>query len=257
MPLDAQSFVSLPQFEGPLELLLFLIKKEEINIYDIPIAKITERYLHALKQYQDMNLDLGGEFLVMASTLMYIKTKMLLPRDLLIDGEEDGPDPRRRLVQQLLEFQMYQDAAEGLRGRELLGFDTFHAAVRPEQGDLLEIRAEDQPLAPIGTYELIQRFFKACMRSKEFVHHVRAEEIPLRKCVETIVERLNEKPTLYFSEVVNDRWFMREMIVMFLAVLELCKMRYLKFSQNEPCGPIRLERQAEDVQLDWSRLSWM
>jgi len=254
--MDFTTLVQLPHFEGPLELLLYLIKKEEIDIYDIPISHITHKYLEVLGHYEDLNLDVGGEFLVMASTLMYIKSRMLLPQDNTEEESEENTDPRSELVRQLREFQMFQEASQSLKSRDILGVDTFHNVLMPEKQLVVDL-PKGRLLAPISLFELIKKFKASIDHAQRKYHYIEAEEIPLRKCIEQVVERLEETQVLHFSEIVANRWSLRELIVFFLAILELARMNFLKVVQEDNCGAIRLERNPDMQELDMSQLSWI
>ena len=148
--------VKLEVFEGPMDLLLHLIKKNEIDIYDIPIALITQQYLEYLELMKQLNIDIAGEFLVMAAELMHIKSKMLLPKPEFEEEEEEGPDPREELVRRLIEYQQFKEAAEQLRERELLGRDVFIRGATAQ--DWVEIAGDS--IAPLSLFHLIEAFQK-------------------------------------------------------------------------------------------------
>ena len=189
-------------FEGPLDLLLHLIKKNEVSITDIPIATITEQYLATLEVMQTFNLDVAGEFLVMAATLIHIKSRMLLPMADDEDDEEEGTDPREELVRRLLEYQRFKDAADQLERRELLTRDVFVRSVAP---------AEAIP-APgfreVSVFELLTALKRVLDRlPKDAVHEVMLEKITVREKMTLLLDQLRtQKKILFeslFAEVTN------------------------------------------------------
>src|SRR5512135_3362122 len=148
--------IKLDIFEGPLDLLLYLIRKNEIDIYNIPIALITEQYLEYLDLMRSLNLDLAGEYLVLAATLIHIKSRMLLPPVEGDDEAEEGEDPRAELVQQLLEYQTFKEAALNLEGRPLLERDVFTRGAPLEEP--AEAEEDEEAMIEVGIYELVQAF---------------------------------------------------------------------------------------------------
>ena len=232
--------VQLEIFEGPLDLLLHLIKKNEVSITDIPIAMITEQYLATLEVMQTLNLDVAGEFLVMAATLIHIKSRMLLP---LTDGDEDeedgGADPREELVRRLLEYQRFKDAAAELERREVLTRDVFVRSVAP---------AEDIP-APefrdVSVFELLTALKRVLDRlPKDVVHEVMLEKITVREKMTLLLDHLRSQGSILFEALFARVTTRMEVVVTFLAMLELVKVRAIRIFQEEATGSIQIEAAA-------------
>lgn len=229
--------VKLEVFEGPLDLLLHLIKKEEVDVYDIPVARITDQYLHYLELMQDMNLDVAGEFLVMAATLTHIKSRMLLPPS-EADAEEPDEDPRAELVQQLLEYQRYREVAMALGERPVLLRDVFRREPEvPAAGDDGEgVRLRDVSLA-----DLLEAFRDVMERAlRESFHEIVHEEVSVAECVDVILRRLEIDGPLRFRDLFAGAPPRRRLVATFLALLELVKMRAVRACQEQAYGEILL-----------------
>lgn len=232
--------VKLDTFEGPLDLLLHLIRKNELDIYDIPIALITKQYLAYLSFLKEMNLEVAGDFLVMASTLLQIKSRMLLPNPEPEEGEGEGEeDPRAELVRRLLEYQRYKEAGQHLAERELLGREVF--ARRVAAPDLLPAAPEEGPLE-LDLFELAEAFRSLLARvPASRVHEVIGfESISISDAINEILSLLQEREMLAFDELFNLDDSRGRLIVNFLALLELCRLKMLKVLQNKDCGEIFL-----------------
>ncbi|MFH2073858.1 MAG: segregation/condensation protein A [Pseudomonadota bacterium] len=230
--------IKLDIFEGPLDLLLYLIRKNEINIYNIPIALITEQYLAYLEMMRSLNLDLAGEYLVLASTLIHIKSKLLLPPDESEGEEEEGEDPRAELVQQLLEYQIFKEAALRLENRPLLERDVF---TRGAPGEASAAEEEGEAMIEVGVFELVAAFRRIIAgfdRPEEL--EIDAEKMSLIDRINEIMEMLSEKQQMTFVELIGDRTDRRWIICTFLAILELMKLRMIRAYQSGPFGAIRL-----------------
>ncbi len=228
--------IKLDVFEGPLDLLLYLIRKNEIDIYNIPIALITEQYLEYMEVMKSLNLDIAGEYLLLASTLIHIKSKMLLPVHEEEDSEEE--DPREELVRQLLEYKSFKDAALHLNGRKILGRDVFGRGSLPDE----ENTSSDELNIEIGIFELIEAFRKsvAGLVQQEFMA-IDVEQISLSEKINEIMDRLNEKKMLTFLELIQESSSSRlNVIYTFLAILELVKMRVIRAFQATPYGEVRI-----------------
>lgn len=228
--------VKVEIFEGPLDLLLHLIKKNEVQITDIPIATITEQYLATLDLMQSLNLDVAGEFLVMAATLVHIKSRMLLPAGDENEEAEDDEDPRGDLVRQLLEYQRFKDAAGELERREILGRDVFaRTAGPPEESRAVVI---EQP----SLFDLISALRQILERlPEERIHEVVLEPVSVREKMGLLLDDLQRKGRVVFQELFATVTSRLEVVVTFLAMLELVKIRAVRISQSEEMGPIMIE----------------
>lgn len=224
-------------FEGPFDLLLHLIKKNEIDIYNIPIAAITRQYLDYLDVMQELNLDIAGDFLVMASTLIQIKSRMLLPLPADEEtGEEEVEDPRSELVARLLEYRKYKEAAIALGQRELLGRDVFvRSFAAPE---LAEIEPEEEPLE-VELFELIEAFRRVLAEvPAETFHEVGAEGLSTADRINEILLLLQDTEAAGFEEMFIGSATREEVIVTFLAILELCRLKMVRLAQAQGFGKI-------------------
>jgi segregation and condensation protein A len=231
--------VQLEIFEGPLDLLLHLIKKNEVSITDIPIATITEQYLATLEVMQTFNLDVAGEFLVMAATLIHIKSRMLLPMADDEDDEEEGTDPRQELVRRLLEYQRFKDAADQLERRELLTRDVFVRSVAPAE----EIPAPG--FREVSVFELLTALKRILDRlPKDVVHEVMLEKITMREKMSLLLDQLRTQGKILFESLFAEVTTRMEVVVTFLAMLELVKVRAIRIFQEEATGPIQIEAAA-------------
>ena len=226
--------VKLEKFEGPLDLLLFLIKKEEINIYDIPIAKITEQYLEYIRILEFLNLELAGEFLVMAATLMRIKARMLLPRQ--PDDEEEEDDPRRDLVQALLDYQRYKEASTKLEAMEYQRRLLF---VRPE-AMLVEVPIELEQT--YGLFDLICAFKKVLERAEVRYLEVKPEAVSLEEKIEFLKGKIDEAKTIAFVDLFDARSTRLDLVVTFLALLEILRLGLATVKQTQAFGEIWIHR---------------
>ena len=224
-------------FEGPLDLLLHLIKKNEVNITDIPIATITEQYLATLELMQTLNLDMAGEFLVMAATLIHIKSRMLLPEsDTETDEEEEGGDPREELMKRLLEYQRFKEAAGELGQRDVLTRDVFVRAAAPTEKPLPTAFRE------LSVFELLTALRRVLERlPKDEFHEVTLEKITVREKMTLVLERLRVDGQVMFESLFTDAGTRMAVIVTFLAMLELVKIRAIRIFQDRLDGPIIIE----------------
>ena len=235
--------VKLDGFEGPLDLLIHLIKRNEVNIYDIPIALITDQYLQYLTLMQELNLDVAGEFLVMAATLIHIKSRMLIPRPTPeIEGEEDEEDPRQALVRRLLEHQKFKAAAELLHERQTLRAAQFHrpdAAVADVAGEGVE------PELEVDLFTLIAAFRGVLERAKARPKVVLPpEQMSIEQRIEQLLERLSETEAVGFEELFADADSRPALIVTFLALLEMIRLKLIRAFQSGSFGPIRVYKRA-------------
>lgn len=237
--MDGGYSVSLPAFEGPLDLLLHLIQEHEIDIRDIPIAFVAQKYREYLTLMSEIDIDVASEYLVMAATLAHIKSKMLLPTP---PADQDDPlaeqeaDPRAELVRRLLEYQKYKLAAEQLGGRSVLGRDVFaRGTVTPESQGLA-------PLEPIGVFKLLDAFQVVLTRSSRTIdHQVEFERISITERIHQLVDRLRERQRMAFEDLFEGQLTRADLIVTFLALLEMTRLRMTRVFQDGPLAPIHVE----------------
>jgi segregation and condensation protein A len=229
--------VKLDIFEGPLDLLLYLIKKNELDIYNIPIALVTKQYLDYIDILKTLNLDLAGEYLVLAATLAHIKSKLLLP-ETKEDGEEEA-DPRQELVQQLLEYQAVKDASQSLQSREVLERDVFIRGAAPSEAPL---PADDQYIwQEIDLFELVDAFRQVLAKLEQTeLMAIDLDRTSLADRINEIMDQLQERQSLTFTELLNGQKERRFVIYTLLALLELVKQRLVRICQAESFGVIRL-----------------
>jgi len=232
--------VRLERFEGPLDLLLHLIKRDEIDIYDIPIAPITKSYMEYLDLMRELSLDVAGEFMVMAATLIHIKSKMLVPVDPTeAEGEEEQEDPREALVQRLLEFQRYKEAAGILHQQAQIRAATW---TRPDT--VLPVFDDaGEEMLEAGLYDLISAFKELLDRRKTlFAHEVEEEGPPVEERMQELLGMIREGESLEFLELFASLNTKGEMIVTFLALLELVRLKHVRVYQRGLFGAIRVFR---------------
>ena len=217
--------VSLEVFEGPLDLLLHLIKKDDLSVYDIPISRLLEQYLQYLQFADELDIDLAGEFVEMASELAYIKSKMLLPEPPV--EEEEGPDPRAELVRRLLEYQRYKAAAQSLISRPLLGTDVFS---RPAEapGEMGEVLMDADPLALISAFQDLLKRLPA-----EAVHEISRPRTGVAERILELTESLKGKDRILFEDLFDGERTRGDLVITFLAVLEMAKQRLLRLVQDK------------------------
>lgn len=231
--------VRLENFEGPLDLLLHLIQQHELDVMNIPIAFVTEKYLEYIVLMQELNIDIASEYLVMAATLTHIKSKMLLPPDPNAVEEEEQEaeeDPRLELVRRLLEYQKYKLVAEQLAGRTIFGRDVFGRGLAGPQ-------AEGQaPLAPISLFKLLDSFQAVLRRAKTVIdHEIQLDRLSISDRINQLADVLREKARVAFEELFEGQKTRAELVVTFLALLEMTRLRMTRLSQDAALGPIFVE----------------
>jgi segregation and condensation protein A len=221
-------------FEGPMDLLVHLVRKNELDIYDIPIALITEQYLGYLEWMQAMNIDYAGDFLLMASTLTQLKSRMLLP---VHEGEDDEEDLIQEITRPLVEYLQMKSAADQLVERNLLGEDTFIR--KSDRGEFL--MDPDDEFIKIGLFELIDAFQKILERIPDD-HRVEmtADEISVKDKISQIIDILEAKSSITFIELFSDNPDRNEIIVTFLAILEMVKLTLIRIVQHVQTGVMRI-----------------
>jgi segregation and condensation protein A len=238
--------VRLEKFDGPLDLLLHLIKKNEVNIYDIPIAMITQQYLDAIQLMQELNLDVAGDFLVMAATLIHIKSKMLLPRPetaAAVEGEQE--DPRDALVRRLLEHQKFKAAAGLLHEKEQLRSAQWQ---RPDEVVAHIAGDEYEPELEVDLFSLLTAFQavvdRAKLRPKVLLP---PEQIPVEVRIDQLLARLSETDAMGFEDLFADVSDRSGLIVTFLALLEMIRLKLVRVFQSGTFGPIRVYKRPRPV----------
>ena len=235
---EASYRIRLEQFEGPLDLLLHLIKKNEINIYDIPMALITKQYLEHLNLMKSLNLEVAGEFLVLAATLIHIKSKMLLPSE-SEDEEEEGQDPRADLVCQLLQYKQFKEAAHYLQDRERLWREIYS---RPPLLMGTATEAEEAPLE-ITLFDLMDALQEVVRRMpSKILLEVTADHLTVKDRMNYILAQLEESAAVTFESLFTPSDGRLVLIVTFLGLLELMHLKLVRVFQPEAFGAILLSR---------------
>lgn len=238
--------VFLEAFEGPLDLLLYLIRKQNIDILDIPIADISRQYVEYINVMSEMQFELAGEYLVMAATLAEIKSRMLLPRPAAAD-EEDEEDPRAELVRRLQEYERFKQAAEDIDALERLERD-----VVPAEADVVEKRTVTK-LPDITLKELLLAFQQAVQRSEMFAHHhVQREPLSVRERMSNVLVSLEDERYVDFVRLFDPTEGRMGVTVTFLAILELIRESLVDVVQAEPFGPIHVRAAQSDRTRDTS-----
>jgi len=251
--------IRIENFEGPLDLLLHLIKKNEMDIYNIPIAEITAQYVAYIDAMKNLNLDIAGEFLLMAATLLHIKSRLLLPQTQEDEPEEEEEDPRAELVRRLLEYQKYKEAAVTLDGMPLLGRDVFARTFPPPELDA----AEESGFEAVGLYDLVEAF-RAIMREgpPEAVHEIDVDQLSVTERVNVILSSLKGASSLSFRELFSANPDRGEIVVTFLAMLELVRLKLVKLMQSNRFGTIWLypavsEEEAATLKFEEETLGYL
>ena len=229
--------VKLEAFEGPLDLLLHLIKKHEVDLYEIRVSQVTDQYLAYLREAQELNLDIAGEFLVMAATLIYLKSRALLPPEERDEFDEEEPlDPEAQLIQQLIEHERFQKVATALAQRPVLGRDVFRrTVVERSPGEFVE------PVRPTGVGDLLLALQRVLNRRvNQPVHRVAQEHVSIRDGLDLVMEQLRGTPRVRFEELFPENASRSRIIVTFLAILELIKVGAVTAVQETAYGEIEV-----------------
>jgi segregation and condensation protein A len=233
--------VKFEAFEGPLDLLLYLIRKEEVDIYDVNLTQLATQFIEYIEVMRLLDLEIAGEFLVMASTLMYIKSRELLPLDKQVqtEGEDDGEDPRWELIRQLVEYKKFKDAAGQLQALEARQEDIFpRLPVKPEF-------APEAPAKPdVTLFDLLNAVNAILKRviQKEDSRDVFEDRWTVSEKIELVMKTLTERPRVRFSELFASAMSRTEVVVTFLALLELIRLKQLVVAQTEPFAEIDICR---------------
>lgn len=233
--------VRLANFEGPLDLLLHLIKKNELNVYDIPIALVTRQYLDYLDLMSELNLDIAGEFLVMAATLIHIKSRLLLPRP---DPKQDDPeeDPREALIRRLVEHQRFKAAAELLHEKEIQRSAQWG---RPDERIASVVGEAPEPEIDVDLFSLMTAFRQVLERIRQRPRVVLPpEQVSIESRIEQLVARLSETDACGFEDLFEDVQTRSGMIVTFLALLEMIRLKLVRVFQQGEVGAIRVYKRA-------------
>ncbi len=220
--------VNLPAFEGPLDLLLYLVRKNDLDIYEIPVAFITDEYLKYLESMQELNIDLAGDFLQMASELLLMKSQRILPSE-QTGEEEEGPDPQALLAQRLLMYQRFKTAAGMMTERLMLGRDVFRHGLQPAT-------PQEETEMPVQgeVYQLTQAFSKVLARlPKKLYHEVTVDRISISDRIYQMIDLLSEKKALTLEELLPDPLTRYDVVITFLAVLEMARLKMIKVYQEE------------------------
>ncbi|HEX8949693.1 MAG TPA: segregation/condensation protein A [Dissulfurispiraceae bacterium] len=244
--------MKVPVFEGPLDLLLHLIKQDKIDIYDIPIAQITRQYLEYIEIMKELNLEIASEFLVMAATLIFIKSRMLLPPDETIEAEAQE-DPRAGLVQRLLEYQAFKEASAVLRGREDVWANNIFTREPEEEG---ETASEPEPhLFEVNLFDLMGALQKILKKAPPEAIRITRETLTVKDKIAMIIERMESEHTLRFEDLFAPRegasgepgFLTRvEIIVTFLALLEILRLGLARAYQDSEFGTVWVMRHTQD-----------
>lgn len=234
--------VRLDVFEGPLDLLLHLVKKNEVDLSDLPVATITDQYIAYIDLLQQLDLDRAGEYLVMAATLLHLKSRLLLPSEEVVD-EESGEDPRAELGRQLLEYQRFREAAEMLDRNSMLGRDVFtRVPLRNEAIDGQDVvRDVMDEIYDVSLGDLLDALQEVLKNAEPgIVHQVLLEQVSLRERVCLVLDLLRERTQVAFTDLFSTDISRLQILVTFLAALELVRTRIIDINQDERFGPIML-----------------
>lgn len=234
--------IKLEIFEGPLDLLLYLVKKDHLNIYDIPIAKVTQQYIDYLELMRLLNLDIAGEFLVMAATLIQIKSRMLLPAE--EERQQEQEDPRADLVKRLLEYEKFKEVAQELRQREVNQSQVFKRPALTEK----EVTPEKEVYFEASLFDLINAFSQAFKDApRELFYEVIKDEFTVEEKVHQILHLLLDSPTILLCELFMRAKSKLEIVVTFLAILELTRLKEIVARQKALFQEIEITRNKENI----------
>jgi len=237
----AEYKVKFEVFEGPLDLLLYLIKKEEVDIYEVNLTRLATQFIEYIETMRMLDLEIAGEFLVMAATLMYIKSRELLPVDqqALVEGEEEGEDPRWELIRQLVEYKKFKDAAAQLQVLEARQEDVF-----PRTPGRLEFAAESPTRPEASIFDLVNAVNVVLKRfgQRDDLRDIFEDKWTVSEKIEHLMRVLSERPSVRFSELFEGVTSRSEVVVTFLALLELIRLKQITAVQREPFGEIEICR---------------
>lgn len=252
--------VQLAVFEGPLDLLLHLVKKHELDILDIPVSFVTEKYLEYLDLMRQTNLDIAGEYLLMAATLVHLKSRELLPTrdavgDLVDPDAEDELDPRQELIRRLLEYQKYKEAALELDERPVIGRNVWTRGAVMESDD-----PDNAPLEEVPVFKLLEALADVLKKARiRLTHEVIVERLTITDRINELVDRLEIEGSFSFTscfnleEEVTVSQLKHEVVVTFLAILEMTKLKLVRLTQSSDTGEIHITRAAQDLRGHFPR----
>lgn len=239
--------IKLSVFEGPLDLLLFLIRKHEIDIYDIPIGLVFDQYLDALSEMQEVNLEIAGDFFVMAATLMEIKSRLLLPkqqRTLSEDEDDEDLDPRWELVHQLLEYKKFKEAAESLdtlSDHTSLQLTRDYDSVNRIEGPMRPLKPEDQ-ISVWNSYNIVLRR----LSEKLILGEIQDDAVTVVDQMEVLIKKGQTEPSFEFSSLFPGKCSLKLLVVTFIAILELVRLKRLSITQNHSFSDFIIDRIEEE-----------
>ncbi|HTY38144.1 MAG TPA: segregation/condensation protein A [Bacteroidota bacterium] len=237
---DQSYTIKLQEFEGPLDLLLFFIRRDELDIYDIPIATITREFLDYVHYMESLDLEIAGEFLVMAADLMQIKVRMLLPPE---PGQEEELDPRANLVKRLVEYKRFKEVATGMVAQEEAQRKVYSRGYFEADPRVTTQEEEDESLKDVSLFDLISSFRFAIDRMpKKFVHEVVLLNVTLEEQIEYVNDFFSRRSEATFYELVKDMAERIRVVVTFMALLELIRSRRVIVRQAEPFGEVSIMR---------------
>ncbi|MDH5786297.1 MAG: segregation/condensation protein A [Chromatiales bacterium] len=233
--------VFLEAFEGPLDLLLYLIKRQNLDILNIPIAEVTRQYIVYVELMKEMQLELAGEYLVMAAMLAEIKSRMLLPRPVEADADED--DPRAELVRRLQEYERYKQAAEDIDELPRMGRDTFAFVIDTPD------KKSERPQPHVDLRDMLMALTDVMRRSEMFAHHqISREPLSIRERMTQVLSKINPDTFIEFTKLFTVEEGRRGVVVTFMAILELMKQSMIEMIQAEPFGTIHVKAVAASVE---------
>ena len=232
--------IKLREFEGPLDLLLFFIKRDELDIYNIPISRITKEFLEYIHLMEILDLEVAGEFLVMAADLMQIKVKMLLPPEV---SEEEEQDPRANLVKQLVEYKRFKEAAVGMAAQESAQRKIYYRSYFDADPRVTTAEEEDESLRDVSLFDLISSFKFAIERMpKKFFHDIVRLNVTLEEQIDYVLDFFSRRSEATFYELVKDMTEKIRVVVTFIALLELIRSQRIVVRQAEPFGDVSIMR---------------
>jgi len=261
--------VELPEFEGPLDLLLHLVKKHELSIVDIPIAFITDQYLKMLGLMEQMNIEIAAEYLLMAATLCHLKSRELVPPDpadeaalAAEEAEDEGLDPRQELIRRLLEYQKYKDAAAQLLDRPVMGRNVWPRGAKAEDVAGMHALPGGAPLAEVPVIHLIESLEQVLSRAKvTLTHDVLVDRTTISDKINELVDRLEAEGSFTFEScfafVEKEQPLTQvkhQVVVTFLAILEMTRVKLIRLTQPEERGAIYISRSSEDLRAQVDEL---